>query len=499
MSATETILQIKNLSKSFPGVMALDSVSFDIVKGEIHSIVGENGAGKSTLTKVVAGIHPRDEGEIVYDGRSVEYKSIYNSIEDRIYLVFQELSLCTNLTVAENIFLGKLKLRFDPKSGLVNKRELYRVAQEHLDALGIKGLEVHARVGTLDVAQQQLVEIAKALVMKPKLLVLDEPTSALTEDEVKNLFVLMRSLRDEGVTIVLISHIIEDVYTISDRITVLRDGSHVDTKPKAEFDVDSIVKMMVGREIRHIKIGELETEDRLLEVEHLNSRKLRDASLYVRKGEILGLMGLQGSGNAELLRCIYGKERYEGSLSIEGATTTVRSSTEAIENGIVYIPADRKTEGILDTLDLGFNLSFLSLRYLNRFGIVDRGGVYSQAATVAKRLNLKYSSLHQDPFTLSGGNQQKVVIGKSLSIDPRIVLMDDPTRGVDIGAKNEIYKIMLNMASEGKGILFLSTELPELLSLCHRIVVFFNGRIVGEYSKMAATEEKLIALACGLG
>lgn len=499
MSATETILQIKNLSKSFPGVKALDGVSFDIVQGEIHSIVGENGAGKSTLTKVVAGIHPRDEGEIVYDGRPVEYKSIYNSIEDRIYLVFQELSLCTNLTVAENIFLGKLRLRFDPKSGLINKQVLYRAAEKHLDSLGITGLKVDARVGSLDVAQQQLVEIAKALVMKPKLLILDEPTSALTEDEVKNLFVLMRSLRDEGVTIVLISHIIEDVYTISDRITVLRDGAHVDTRRKEESSVDGIVKMMVGREIQRIEIGELETEDRLLEVENLNGRKLRGASLYLRKGEILGLMGLQGSGNAELLRCIYGKERYEGSVSIEGEAKRIRTSPEAIENGIVYVPADRKTEGILDTLDLGFNLSFLSLRYLNKLGIVDRPGVYSQAAAVAEQLNLKYSSLHQNPFTLSGGNQQKVVIGKSLSIDPRIVLMDDPTRGVDIGAKNEIYKIMLNMAAEGKGILFLSTELPELLSLCHRILVFFNGRVVGEYSRTEATEERLIALACGLG
>jgi ABC-type sugar transport system ATPase subunit len=498
MNEIDTILDVQHLSKRFPGVQALDDVSFSIRRGEIHSIVGENGAGKSTLTKVVTGIHQRDSGTITYDGRDVEYRSIHGSIEDHIYLVFQELSLCDNLTVAENIFLGKLALRFENQHGFVNKRQLYAEARRHLEQLKIDSIAVDARVGDLDVAQQQLVEIAKALVMKPKLLILDEPTSALTEDEVTKLFGLMNGLRDDGVTIILISHIIEDVFAISDSITVLRDGAHVVTQPKEQFQIDEIVRYMVGRDVQSIEIGELGDTEELLSIRGLTSRRLDNISISLRAGEIVGLMGLQGSGNAELLRCVYGKQPFSGDVAIAGQRVRIRKSRHAIKNGIAYVPADRKTEGILDTLDIGFNLSFMSLPSLTRMGFVDSRRVYERAERVAAQLSLKYSSLDRNPFTLSGGNQQKVVIGKAISIDPRIVLLDDPTRGVDIGAKSEIYKIMRGMAENGRGILFLSTELPELLTLCHRILVFFNGRIVGEHLRNEATEEKLVAQACGL-
>lgn len=497
MIQSDTILEIRDLSKAFPGVQALDAVSFSIERGQIHSIVGENGAGKSTLTKIITGIHQRDAGSIAYDGRDVDYRTIYNSIEDHMYLVFQELSLCPNLTVAENVFLGKLGLRFPDRHGFVNKRQVFDEAADHLKALNID-VPVDAYVGDLEVAQQQLVEIAKALVIKPKLLILDEPTSALTDDEVKNLFTLMERLRAEGVTIILISHIIDDVFAISDTITILRDGRHVVTRPKAELSVAEIVRLMVGRDIHQIEVGSLESDEELLRIERMTAEHLDDVSLTLRKGEILGLMGLQGSGNADLLRCIYGKERFSGSVYLEGAPVRIRNSVHAIRNGIVYVPADRKTEGLLNTLDIGHNLSFLSLRGLSTFGLVDTRRVYKKAESIAHQLHLKYSSLEASPFTLSGGNQQKIVIGKAISVDPRIVLLDDPTRGVDIGAKSEIYKIMLEMSATGRGILFLSTELPELLSLCHRVLVFFNGRIVGEHLRGEATEEKLVAQACGL-
>lgn len=499
MSENENILQISNVSKSFPGVKALDEVSFSIRRGEIHSVVGENGAGKSTLTKIIAGIHTRDAGDLLYDGRLVDYRSIQESIEDDIYMVFQELSLCANLTVAENIYLGKLRLKFEEQRGFIHKRQLHREATRHLNDLKIRNIPTSTRVESLEVAQQQLVEIAKALVMKPKLLILDEPTSALTQDEVENLFALMQRLRDDGVTIILISHIIEDVYAISDTITVLRDGLHVVTKPKGELDVDEIVRLMVGREIKTMEVGRLEPREELLRIEALSTSKLKNVSLTVRKGEILGLMGLQGSGNADLLRCIYGRTRYTGDIFVDGRRTAIRNSGYAIKNGITYVPGDRKTEGLIDSLDIGFNLGFLSLKKTKRWGFVDRRKVYALARSVSRRLSLKYSSLRNSPFTLSGGNQQKVVIGKSISIDPGIVLLDDPTRGVDIGAKNEIYKIMFNMAANGRAVLFHSTELPELLSLCHRIVVFFNGKIVAEHDRENATEEILVAQACGLG
>ncbi len=498
MNDNDTILRIEGLSKRFPGVQALDGVSFSIRRGTIHSIVGENGAGKSTLTKVITGIHNRDAGTINYDGRPVDYRSIHGSIEDRIYLVFQELSLCDNLTVAENIFLGKLALRFEKQYGFVNKRQLYAEARRHLEELSIDSIPVDARVGGLDVAQQQLVEIAKALVVKPKLLILDEPTSALTEDEVAKLFKLMNRLRDEGVTIILISHIIEDVYAISDAITVLRDGTHVVTQSKNEFEVDQIVRYMVGRDVQAVEIGDLGDAKDLLTVRSLSSRRLSDVSFTLHSGEIVGLMGLQGSGNADLLRCVYGKQAFSGSVAIDGTPVKIRKSHNSIKNGIAYVPADRKTEGILDTLDIGFNLGFMSLSSFARFGLVDTRAVYDRAEQIANQLSIKYSSLRRNPFTLSGGNQQKVVIGKAISTDPKIILLDDPTRGVDIGAKSEIYKIMRAMVETGRGILFLSTELPELLSLCHRILVFFNGRIVGEHLRGEATEEKLVAQACGL-
>lgn len=497
MTQSNTILDIRGLSKSFPGVQALDDVSFSVERGQIHSIVGENGAGKSTLTKIITGIHERDSGSIMYDGREVDYRTIYGSIQDKIYLVFQELSLCPNLTVGENVFLGKLGLRFPHGHGFVNKRQVFSEAVSHLRELNID-VPVDALTGNLSVAQQQLVEIAKALVIKPKLLVLDEPTSALTEDEVSKLFSLMKWLRDEGVTIILISHIIEDVFSISDTITVLRDGLHVTTRRKDEFSIAEIVRLMVGRDIHQIEIGALEADQELLRLENIATDHLENVSLSLQKGEILGLMGLQGSGNAELLRCIYGKARFRGSVYLEDSHVRIRNSGHAIRNGIVYVPADRKTEGLLNTLDIGHNLSFLSLRDLSTFGLVDSRRVYRKAESIAQQLHLKYSSLDRSPFTLSGGNQQKIVIGKALSTDPRIILLDDPTRGVDIGAKSEIYKIMKEMAATGRGILFLSTELPELLALCHRILVFFNGNIVGEHRRGEATEENLVAEACGL-
>ena len=499
MHRQEPILTITEVSKSFPGVKALNSVSFEIRKGEIHSIVGENGAGKSTLTKVITGIHQRDEGNIYYDGKEINYKHISESMAEKIYLVFQELSLCSNLTVSENIFLGKLGLKFPSKSGFISKRLLMNEADKHLKSLGIDQMDVRERVERMEVAEQQLVEIAKALVLKPKLLILDEPTSALTENEAANLFSLMRRLQNDGVTIILISHIIEDVFTISDRITILRDGEHVTTRKKEDITMDEIVRLMVGRKIQKVEVHEFESEETLLEVRNLESSKLQKVSLSLRKGEILGLMGLQGSGNAEFLRCIFGSRKARGEIIVNGKKCSIRQPLHAIRNGIIYVPADRKTEGLIDSLDLGFNLGFLNLRKYQRFGLVIEKKIYEIARSLAERLGIRYTKLQQNPYKLSGGNQQKAVIGKALGIDPRIVLLDDPTRGVDIGAKNEIYKIILSMSQKGKGILFLSTELPELLSLCHRIIVFFNGRMVGEFVRGEATEETLMLKACGLG
>ncbi|MCL4378015.1 MAG: sugar ABC transporter ATP-binding protein, partial [Actinobacteria bacterium] len=365
ISINRNIIEIINLSKSFPGVLALDNVTFNIKETEIHSIVGENGAGKSTLTKIIIGLLNKDSGRIIYNSKEINYKNIHESLQDKISCVFQEFSLCQNLTVAENIFLGRSFNKFYNKLGLTIKDRKGKECEKHLKNIGIERLNVNEVVGNLYVADKQLVEIAKSLVTKPRLLILDEPTSALSDNEAENLFKLIRNFKKNGMTIILISHIIEDVVKISDSITVLRDGKHIITRLKKELTKDEIVRFMIGRKITKETLNEIKTEETIFKVNNLCTKKLKNISMTLKKGEILGVMGLQGSGSSEFLRSVYGIQLKSGEIILNGQKIKVRNPLEASQNGIIYIPADRKKEGLIESLNIGNNLSFMKLRNYN--------------------------------------------------------------------------------------------------------------------------------------
>jgi ribose transport system ATP-binding protein len=494
---SDFLLEMKQISKSFPGVKVLDGVRLDLKRGEVLALMGENGAGKSTLMKILGGIYSRDHGTIVVKGQIQEKMTPDIAARLGIAIIHQELNLIPHLSVMENIFLGR-EFTYG-KSGFVNWRRMRQEAKRWLDQLAID-LDPATLVGELSVGQQQMIEIAKALSMQADILVLDEPTAALTNREIEALFQVIASLKQKGVGMIYISHRMEEIFQISDRITVLRDGQYVGTVETSKTDLDELVKMMVGREItdRFPKVEVAPGEERL-RVEHLSVKgKLTDISFTVRSGEIVGVAGLMGAGRTEMAKALFGLERVDsGRIVIDGQPVRITQPVDAIRAGIALVTEDRKQEGLVLSLSVRENIALPNLGKLSTLGVLKPRDEQALSEQTIRQLLIKTAGGEQIVGSLSGGNQQKVVIGKWLATKPKILILDEPTRGVDIGAKKEIYDIMNRLVKEGVAILMISSELPEVLGMSDRILVMHEGRITGEFSREEATQERIMHAATG--
>lgn len=493
------IIRLENISKRFPGVQALDEVSLDVYLGEIQAIVGENGAGKSTLMNILAGEQQPDSGRIIYEGEERHISNPRVSQQIGISVVYQELALCPNLSVAENISLSSGSSR--PALSFVRRGEFLETARESLSRLGLEGLDLRRPAGQLSIAQQQLVEIAKAISGSVRILILDEPNSALTSEETAHLFSVLRQLRENNVAILYVSHRLEEVLEVADRVTVLRDGKLIDTVDAPDVTIRQIIAKMVGREIEGMSRragGKIDAKGVALEVKNLTSGEaIKGVSFSVRPGEIVGIAGLPDSGKDELVECCFGLRRYAGDILIGGELVSITSPGKAISEGATLIPADRRSRGALPLMTVQENMTASDLRTVSKAGFLDRSAIRERAREYVKRLDIRISSLSQKMLTLSGGNQQKVIIGRALATRPLVLLLHEPTRGIDVGAKAEIYTILHDLASQGVASLIISSELPELLGQCDRILAMCEGTITGEFAQGDATEEAVLACAMG--
>jgi ribose transport system ATP-binding protein len=489
---------MEGIEKSFPGVHALDHCRFELQAGEVHALCGENGAGKSTLMKVLAGIYPKDAGQIVFKGAEVEIPTPRAARDMGISIIHQELSLMRHLTVAQNIFIGR-----EPRKGLpfiLDESRINQQTHELLARLNIK-LDPRARVGELTVAMQQMVEIARALSLNTEVLIMDEPTAALTDAEIAALFDIIRQLKSHGVGIVHISHRLEELKLIADRVTVMRDGRYVDTVRTDEAPIDRIITMMVGRTMIYEATPEVPDEpsqEVVLECRHLNrGRSIKDVSFQLRRGEILGFAGLVGAGRTEVARAIFGADHVDsGDILLQGKKVVIHSPQDAVAHGIAYLSEDRKRYGLALGLDVEVNIVLAAFgRFLGALGWVRPAQTRATAEQERRALAIKTPSLQQKVKHLSGGNQQKVVLGKWLTADSNILIFDEPTRGIDVGAKSEIYRLLNNLARQGKSIIMISSELPEVLRMSHRILVMCEGRITGELKAGEATQEAIMQYA----
>jgi ABC-type sugar transport system ATPase subunit len=487
------------ISKRFGNTLALKSVDLILHPGEVHALLGENGAGKSTLINILAGELQPDAGEIFVRGERVRFKNPHHASSLGISVVYQELSLCPNLTAAQNISLHRAA-----DSGLlsrVHRRRLNSSARELLRRLGLFNLNLTVPVRSLSLGQRQLVEIAKALTTDLRVLILDEPNSALTHEESAHLFGVVRELREKGIAIVYVSHRLEETMQLADRITILRDGRLVDTASRQSFSIPHLIQKMVGREVNHLFHREpLREPDRArsLVVSKLNDRGLlRDISFDLHVGEILGIGGLPGSGKDELVECLSGTRAFTGNVAIDGRRVRIRSTEDVIRAGMALVPSDRRSAGAFQVLSILDNVAAASLRKVSCWGILRPKLMKELANTYLSRMNLKARSIEQKIGTLSGGNQQKVVLARGLATEPRVLLLHEPTRGIDVGAKAEIYQILNQLAARGIAILIVSSELPELIGQCDRIFAMHDGRISGEFSRLEANEERILASAMG--
>jgi len=493
---TAALITVQRLCKSFPGVRALHNVRFDLVAGEVHALMGENGAGKSTLMKILAGIYRRDSGDITYNGASVDFLSPREAQAAGIGIIHQELQLMNHLTVAQNIFIGR-----EPKKALgllLDEDRLNRQAAELLAHMNVS-LDPRTNVGGLTVAKQQMVEIAKALSFNSRVLIMDEPTAALNNREIAELFKMIRELKARGVGVIYISHKMDELKQISDRVTVLRDGEYVATVPTASTAIETIIGMMVGRTLSDARIeGAAPPGDIALEVRDLNCGPLvRDVSFTLRKGEILGFAGLMGAGRTEVARAIFGADATpSGDILVKGGKVSIRAPRHAVANGIGYLSEDRKRFGLATGMDVESNVVMSNLRsYLALNFLLKKRAIREATSRFIRLLNIRTPSAAQQVRLLSGGNQQKIVVAKWLDRDCDILFFDEPTRGIDIGAKNEIYKLLRSLADEGKAIVMISSELQEVLRLSDRIVVMCEGRITGVLTAEEATQEPIMTLA----
>ena len=491
------IVEIRNLNKSFPGVRALIDARFDLVAGEVHALMGENGAGKSTLMKVLAGVYSKDDGTIKVGGKEVEINGPRAAQALGIGIIHQELNLMSHMSVANNIFIGR-----EPRNrfGVVDKQKMNKETQAILDRLHLK-LDPETLVSELTVAKQQMVEIAKALSFHgTKVLILDEPTAALNNAEIDDLFKIIRQLKEHGVGMVYISHKMDELKRISDRVTVMRDGQYIGTVPTAETSMDTIIGMMVGRQLFD---GDGPTPapqnaEVVLEVKNLNrGRVIKNVSFQVRKGEILGFAGLMGAGRTEVARAIFGADKIDsGEIIVHGQTASIKTPTDAVKHGIGYLSEDRKHFGLATGMDVEANIVLTTMkRFLSANFFLKQKAIRETALHFVKQLDIKTPNVSQKVAFLSGGNQQKVVIAKWLVRDCEVLFFDEPTRGIDVGAKSEIYKLLNTLAEQGRAIVMISSELPEVLRLSHRILVMCEGRITGELKAGEATQENIMQYA----
>ena len=493
----KTILQMKGIVKRYPGVVALDKVDFDLGAGEVHALVGENGAGKSTLMKVLSGATPMDAGEIYLDGQKTEIASPHHAQQLGISMIYQEFNLSPYLSVAENIFLGREPLR--KRVPFVDWSRMYGDAREILARIDVF-IDVRRPVNELSVAEQQMVEIGKALSFNAKILVMDEPSATLTEHELESLFKLIRSLKEQGMGIIYISHRMEELFEIGDRVTVMRDGERIGTNDVAEVDKEQIIHMMVGRELtEEFPKQEFERGAEILRVEHLNrAGVLQDISFSVNRGEIVGITGLVGAGRTELARAVFGADPIDsGEIFLDGRRVKIRSPQDAIRLGIGLLTEDRKNQGLVIGMKVRENVTLSGLDALVRRIFIDRGRERAETERYVKELQIKTPGIEQLVKNLSGGNQQKVVLAKWLFTESKMLLFDEPTRGIDVGAKREIYRLLNELVSRDVGVLMISSELPEVIGMCDRILVMHEGRIAGEISHSEATQEKVMHYATG--
>jgi ABC-type sugar transport system ATPase subunit len=492
----EVALEMEGISKAFHGVKALNRVSLRVFKGEVHALMGENGAGKSTLMKILTGLVKPDEGRIHFYGREVRIDSPQTALQLGIAMIHQELNPVPEMTVAENIFLGRepSRARF-----LVDKKKMYRETRDLLDAFGFH-VEPDAKVGGLSVAQKQMLEIIKAVSRQARLIIMDEPTSALSEGEVRALFRSIDQLRKSGVPIIYISHRIEEIFSMTDRVTVLRDGQYIGTEPTGELDSGRLISMMVGRPLQDIYPKEkVDIGEVVLEAKGLTRKPaFENVSFQVRRGEILGIAGLMGAGRSEVMRALFGIDRLdEGEVWLEGRKLRIRHPSEAIRHGMAMVTEDRKEYGLVLCRPIRENMSLAHLPLSGGNPVLSKSAETKRVREMAGSINIKMSGIDQLVQNLSGGNQQKVVLSKWLMIKPKLLILDEPTRGIDIGAKAEIYRLISSLAKEGMAIILVSSELPEVLGMSDRILVMAGGRIRGEFAAGSVTQEQILASAIG--
>lgn len=502
---SEYILEMQNITKAFSGVKALDNVNFKVKKGEIHALVGENGAGKSTLMKIISGVYPNSEyeGKMIYDGQVREFSNIKESESCGIVIIYQELNIVKTLDVCENIFLGNEIIT----NGILNKNKEITITSELLKKVRLD-VTPDTKITSLGVGKQQLIEIAKALNKNAKLLILDEPTAPLTEVDSKNLFKLLNELRESGVTCIYISHKLDEIFEIADTVTVLRDGHTIVTDSIDKFNMKNLISNMVGRElVQQFPTSNHKAKETRLEIKNWSVRNpdnpdkmlIDNVSIKAKAGEIVGISGLVGAGRSELAMSIFGalEAKAEGEVYIDDKKVDIHKPKDAIKAGLCYLSEDRKRFGLVLDQDIKQNMSLASLDKIRKILLINGNEEIIQTNRCVDRMKIKSSSLLQKTKNLSGGNQQKVVIGKWLLTNPKIFIMDEPTRGVDVGAKYEIYTLMNELVDEGVSIIMISSEMPEILGMSDRIYVMREGRISGELDAKEATQEKILLLAAG--
>lgn len=497
------LVEMKSITKRFSGVTALENINFDIRSGEVHVLLGENGAGKSTLMKILSGIYEPTEGSIVLSGKEYSRLTPADSAENKISIIYQELSLINELSIAENLFVGKLPKKKVIGIPVVDYAAIKSKTAELLQRVGMHR-DPATLVGEIPISEKQQVEIAKALAADARVIIMDEPTSSLTTEEVEKLFAIIRQLKQEGVGIVYISHKMKELTEIGDRVTVLKDGRYVGTRAIKEVTTEQLVSMMVGRELggKFHQQGKTEHDEIIFEVRNLTRKDqaVRDVNFQLYKGEIVGFAGLIGSGRTELMNAIFGASELEsGEIYLFGEKVELQNPYEAVKKGMALITENRRETGFFHNFEIWKNISISPLvrksRWGGIWGLVNKQVEQKQAEDQKRALSIKCSTIQQNITELSGGNQQKVIIGKWLAAQSRLMIFDEPTRGIDVGAKSEIYTIMRKLASEGKGVLMVSSELPELLSACDRIIVFKEGKLKTTFTNEEATEEKIMLAA----
>lgn len=498
MNNEAPMLEMKTISKSFPGVKALDHVSLKAYGGKVLALLGENGAGKSTLMKILSGVYKKDSGQILVEGNEVDIQGIKSAEKLGITIIHQELSVLSNLTVAENIFLGNEK--FNKFSRMINKNYLYELSRRFLDQIGSK-LDPNTLVKQVNVGDMQMIEIAKALTKNSRIIIMDEPTTALTDVETKNLFEVIKKLKEKGLAIIYISHRLDEIFEICDDITVLRDGKHVGDVETSKVTKDQLITMMVGRNLEEqYPYRKEDTPKTMMKVENLSLKgKVENASFEVRAGEILGLAGLMGAGRTELAKTIFGEYRKSsGNIFIDGKSADIKCPADAIKYGICYLSEDRKKEGLVLQMSVAENMTLANLKkYQKGLKKIDKKNEMKDVDEFIKRLSIKTPNRNQLIKNLSGGNQQKVILAKWLLLSPDVLIVDEPTKGIDVGAKKEIYEVLNELKHMGKAVVIISSDLPEVIGVSDRVIVMHEGKITGELTRDEANQENIMKYAIG--